>query len=74
MARNTKQDSAKRAALREWDAWALVHAKGVRHDGHHAMLFFQYLQRERSDLLPAGNGDKWQTVHGWLLQDGKVSN
>ena len=38
------------------------------------MLFFRYLQSERSDLLDfkSRGVDKWQIVHGWLLSSGRV--
>ena len=38
------------------------------------ILFFSYLQSERSDLLDfkSRSVDKWQRVHGWLLSSGRV--
>ena len=38
------------------------------------MLFFDYLQQERSDLLLdfKSSGDKWPTIHAWLLAARKV--
>ena len=38
------------------------------------ILFFSYLQSERSELLDfkSRGVDKWQTVHGWLLSSGRV--
>ena len=40
------------------------------------MVFFTYLQKERTDLLDfhAVGGDKWATVHGWLYYTGRVKD
>ncbi len=40
------------------------------------MVFFAYLQKERSHLLDfhAVGGDKWATVHGWLYYTGRVTD
>jgi hypothetical protein len=40
------------------------------------VVFFTYLQKERSDLLNfhAVGGDKWATVHGWLYYTGRVKD
>jgi hypothetical protein len=40
------------------------------------VVFFTYLQKERSDLLDfhAVGGDKWATVHGWLYYTGRVND
>jgi hypothetical protein len=61
-------DEEKRAVLREWDGWV------KEHPGSDPMLFYTHLQRARPDLLEfkSRGADKWQRVHGWLLQSGRV--
>jgi hypothetical protein len=58
---------AKLAVIREWDKWARRHPNDAKVSG--GMLFFSYLQKERPDLLLDFKtpGNKWQTVHAWLL-------
>jgi hypothetical protein len=55
---------AKAAIIQEWDVWSKTHA-----DNTGGLLFFQHLQHRRPDLLLDFKtpGDKWQTVHAWLL-------
>ena len=38
------------------------------------VVFFTYLEKERTDLLDfhAVGGDKWATLHGWLYYTGRV--
>ena len=68
------QDEARRDILREWLAW--VAANNVTNaNGTHGFLFFGFLQKERGHLLTfKASGDKWQVVHGWLLQAQLVSD
>jgi hypothetical protein len=71
MARNKDNSDAKYAVIREWDTWSLEHPDEVKI--MNGMMFFTYLQRERPDLLEfRDKGDKWQTVHGWLLRERRV--
>jgi len=59
------REEARRTLLREYDKWAKDHP----HDstGRGGVVFFTYLQKERSDLLDfRAVGEKWQIVHGWL--------
>jgi hypothetical protein len=60
---------AKVAIIQEWDAWSKTHA-----DSTGGLLFFQHLQHRRPDLLLDFKtpGDKWQTVHAWLLSARRV--
>jgi hypothetical protein len=60
---------AKVAIVQEWDVWSKTHA-----DNNGGLLFFQYLQDRRPDLLLDFKtpGDKWQTVHAWLLSARRV--
>jgi hypothetical protein len=49
---------------------------GDGEDRNGGVVFFTYLQKERSDLLDfhAVGGDKWATVHGWLYYTGRVKD
>jgi hypothetical protein len=60
------------AVLREYDSWARKNPD-LANKGD-PILFFNYLQSERSDLLDfkSRGVDKWQIVHGWLLSSGRV--
>jgi hypothetical protein len=58
-------NEARRAVLREWDAWAPKHPDDAKIKGG-MMFFVYYLQRERPDLLEFKSSEKWQDVHGWL--------
>ena len=62
----------RRTLLREYDKWAKDHPDDATNMG--GMVFFTYLQKEKSDLLDfhAVGGDKWATVHGWLYYTGRV--
>jgi len=56
-----KRDEAKRRILAEWPSWSATQATPTLGDG---ILFFSFLQRERSHLLEfRASGDKWQHVH-----------
>jgi hypothetical protein len=60
-----KKEEARRAVLSEYDRWAKKHPNDARMMG--GLLFFRYLQGERSDLLDfRAVSNKWQIVHGWL--------
>src|SRR5690348_2537223 len=66
------REEARRTLLQEYDRWAKDHPDDAANTG--GVVFFSYLQRERSDLLDfhAVGGDKWATVHGWLYYTGRV--
>ena len=51
---------AKQAVIEEWNAWALKHP--IKAIGSHGMLFFNYLEKERPDLLLdfKSSADKWR--------------
>jgi len=65
---------ARTAIIEEWDAWAKKHPEKIKVAG--GMLFFNYLQNKRTDLLLdfKSPGDKWQVIHSWLLREGKVKS
>jgi hypothetical protein len=64
---------AQRAVIEEWNAWAKKHPDRTRIAG--GILFFNYLRKKRPDLLLdfRSTGDKWQTIHSWLLSERKVT-
>jgi hypothetical protein len=68
------REEARRTLLREYDKWANNHLTMPPREA--ALVFFTYLQNERSDLLDfhAVGGDKWATVHGWLYYTGRVKD
>ena len=60
-----KKEEARRAVLSEYDKWAKTRPDDAIMMG--GLLFFRFLQNERSDLLDfRAVGEKWQIVHGWL--------
>jgi hypothetical protein len=60
------KEQARRAVLSEFDSWAKKHPNQASMMG--GFLFFRYLQAEKSDLLEfRAVGNKWQIVHGWIL-------
>jgi hypothetical protein len=68
-----KKEDARLAVLREYDRWAKDHPKDATKMGGY--VFFGYLEKERPDLLdfrPVGS--KWQTVHGWLRDGGRLND
>ncbi len=53
-------DERQNQAYSEWHGW---------------LMFFADLQRNDGDLLNfRDRGDKWQTVHSWLLSAGLVAD
>ena len=69
-----QEDSkARRAIIREWGNWARNNPEDSK--GAAAVLFFNYLQDDKPELLDFySTGDKWQTVHGWLRREGRVKD
>jgi hypothetical protein len=68
------REEARRTLLREYDKWAKDHPEDAAKTG--GMVFFKYVQKERSDLLDfhVVGRDKWQTVHSWLRHTGRVTD
>jgi hypothetical protein len=67
-------EDARKQILAQWPAWAKVNnvEQGTRLD---ALVFFSFNQDKRPDLLRfGGSDDKWQLVHGWLLNGRLVSD
>jgi hypothetical protein len=64
---------AKWPVIQEWDAWSKLNPKDA--GMMNGMLFFIHLQSNRPSLLSfKSKGDKWQTVHGWLLRERRVAS
>jgi hypothetical protein len=76
MAALTKSE-AKTSVVREWDRWAAKHVpSNQKASGNDGFAFYQYLRKEQPELLnfKTGEADRWQTVHAWLLREGKVKD
>ena len=68
-----KKEDARLAVLREYDRWAKEHPNDAKKMGGY--VFFGYLEKERPDLLDfRAVGSKWQTVHGWLRDGGRLKD
>ena len=71
----TTKEESRREVLRAWRDWATTNVKRTPPNGMDGLMFFSDLQRHRPHLLTfRDRGDKWQTVHGWLLRDRLVSD
>jgi hypothetical protein len=75
MAKNRANDEARRAVLREWDAWASENPEDAK-AGMAGMMFFAYLQRKRPELLDFKypGADKWQQVSAWLSSGSRIKD
>jgi hypothetical protein len=62
----------KLAIIKQWDAWAKRYPTDAKVSG--GAPLYSYLKRERPDLLFEFKmlGDKWQTIHAWLLSARRV--
>ena len=71
-----KVADAERQVVAEWYRWSASHLPKDRNPkGTDGLSFFAYLQTNCRDLLDFRcSGDKWQTVHGWLLLRRLVSD
>jgi hypothetical protein len=73
----TKQNQAEAQStiLRLYPAWARANGfdpeptiTGERIASTDAILFFNFLQAQHSDLLQFRyNDDKWQAIHSWMI-------
>ncbi len=67
------REQSRLEALREWRRWRDANGVTAEASGNDGLRFYGYLQSNRADLLKfKGGGDKWQVVHGWLLNSGCV--
>ena len=56
------KEEAKTLVIQEYRSWRSTHPSDD------AILFFTYMQNEKSYLLNfKAFGDKWQVVNGWIL-------
>ena len=71
-----KRSEAKSLVMSEWRAWKRDDVPvDSRPSAKDAVVFFQFLQRERPDSLRFRyGGDRWQIVHSWLLRAREVSD
>jgi hypothetical protein len=68
-----KKEDARLAVLREYDRWAKAHPSNAKKMG--GFVFFSYLEKEKPDLLDFSAVDsKWQNVHDWLRQGGRLED
>jgi hypothetical protein len=69
--------NAKKAIVREWDDWIRTQQLEGIASGRDARKFFLELKAGRSPTLldfRSASQDKWQVVHGWLLDEQRVSD
>jgi hypothetical protein len=67
----------KDAIVREWDEWIRTQPLEGIATGRDALKFFLELKAGRSPTLldfRSDSRDKWQVVHGWLLDEQRVSD
>jgi hypothetical protein len=68
-----RREDAKPMIIHEWDKWAPKQTDPLYLK--EGMFFFGYLQKEKPELLNfRDQGDKWQTVHGWLLEARRLTD
>ena len=71
-----KKEAARRLVLGLFRDWAAANGQSVPYreiDG--GLRFYTWLENHRADALAfRDHGDKWQTVHGWLLRAGLVTH
>ena len=72
-----RRDERKSLLVQEWDRW--VQTQPINPPAPTArdtLKFFYELQDRRSPLLDfrPSRGDRWQVIHGWLKDEGRVSD
>lgn len=61
------REQAKAQIVREWREWSKQRKSFTSTD---MFAFYNWIEQNKSHLLMfRANGDKWQLVHGWLLND-----
>jgi hypothetical protein len=63
--------SDKRNIIKEWRAWADRHADIARDDSTLG-AFYLHLERNRGELLSFSADNKFETVRGWLAEEGLI--
>jgi len=72
-----RQTERKDLVLLEWDRWLQIqHIDQQAATARDSLKFFYELQDRRSPLLEfrSSGRDKWQLIHAWLLNEGRVSD
>jgi len=72
-----RQDERKSLLLLEWDRWIRTQpVDPPAATARDTLKFYCELQDRRSPLLEFRPrwGDKWQVIHTWLLNEGRVSD
>lgn len=76
-AQSMRQDEWKSRVLTEWDHWLKAQPiDPTAPTARDSLKFFCELQDKRSPLLDfrPGRRDKWQIIHAWLLNAGRISD
>jgi hypothetical protein len=71
-----RQNERKSRILLEWDRWLQTQPVAPRRPtARDTLKFFYELEDSQSPLLDfrSGRRDKWQLIHAWLLEFGRVS-
>ena len=63
--------AARRAIIHEWENWSALHTDELE-DVNAGKYFFEHLQKKKPHLLGFASDDGWGTVHGWLVQAGRI--
>jgi hypothetical protein len=71
MPENSEETAAKRAVIHEWENWAALHPDDLK-SFNAGTYFFTHLQQTKPELLDFASSDKSETVHVWLLQEGRI--
>jgi hypothetical protein len=69
-----KKDEAKDSSFRSGTIGRQNLPPGQRASGTDGLIFFGYLQMPHPYLVELkASGDRWQTVHGWLSRESKIT-
>ena len=70
------KSEAEQQILRQWEIWSFSNVPaGKKAKGAEALMFYGDIATNHPALLTFQSpGDKWQVIHGWLLQHGKVTD
>ena len=71
MPEKNEETAAKRAVTHEWENWAALHPDDLE-SRDAGMYFFTHLQQKKPELSNFVSSDKRETVHVWLLQEGRI--
>ena len=70
-----KQSEARMMIRSEWSRWRKDHPEITDPNGNDAFVFYNGLDNDNAPALQfRDRGDRWQTVHGWLLEMGLVKD